>query len=184
MQIDSVNGLSQDLWQFIIWNKGDPVHWCIYGIWPLWVKSLRPRQNGRLFADDTFKHIFFNENIRISIKISLKFVPKGLINNIPALVLMMAWRRPGDKPLSEAMLVSLLTHICVTRPQWVKPNQSLYLLSGKTSYRQISWSLQAANSDVIMIVSLWNLTCVWVVLLPSCLSNLREIGGFEYSRDL
>ena len=32
----------------------------------------------------------------------------------------MAWRRPGDKPLSEAMVVSLLTHICVTRPQWVK----------------------------------------------------------------
>ena len=31
----------------------------------------------------------------------------------------MAWRRPGDKPLSEPMMVSLLTHICVTRPQWV-----------------------------------------------------------------
>ena len=31
----------------------------------------------------------------------------------------MAWRRPGDKPLSEAMMVSLLTHICITRPQWV-----------------------------------------------------------------
>ena len=32
----------------------------------------------------------------------------------------MAWRRPGDMPLSELMMVSLLTHICVTRPQWVK----------------------------------------------------------------
>ena len=32
---------------------------------------------------------------------------------------MMAWRRPGDKPLSEPMMVSLLTHICVTQPQWV-----------------------------------------------------------------
>ena len=31
----------------------------------------------------------------------------------------MAWRRPGDKPLSEPMLVSLLKHIYVTRPQWV-----------------------------------------------------------------
>ena len=31
----------------------------------------------------------------------------------------MAWRRPGDKPLSEPMMVCLLTHICVTRPQWV-----------------------------------------------------------------
>ena len=81
--------------------------------------SLRPRQNGRLFADDTFKRIFLNENIRISTKNSLKFVPKGLINNIPALVLIMAWRRPGDKPLSEPMLVRSLTHICVTRPQCV-----------------------------------------------------------------
>ena len=83
--------------------------------------TLRPRQNGRHFADDTFKPIFLNENIWISIKISLKFVPKVPINNIPALVQIMAWRRPGDKPLSEPMMVSLLTHICVTRPQWVNP---------------------------------------------------------------
>ena len=48
------------------------------------------------------------------------FVPKGSINNIPSLVQIMAWRRPGDKPLSEPMMVSLLTHICVTRPQWLK----------------------------------------------------------------
>ena len=40
------------------------------------VNTLRPRQNRRHFADDTFKLIFLNENIRISIKISLKFVPK------------------------------------------------------------------------------------------------------------
>ena len=49
----------------------------------------------------------------------MKFVPKGPINNIPALVQIMAWRRPGDKPLSEPMMVSLPTYICVTRPQWV-----------------------------------------------------------------
>ena len=30
------------------------------------------------FADDIFKHIFLNEYIRISIKISLKFVPMVL----------------------------------------------------------------------------------------------------------
>ena len=74
------------------------------------------RLSRRPFADDTFKRIFFNENVRISIKISLKFVPKGPINNIPALVEIMAWRRPGDKPLSEPMMVRLPTHICVTRP--------------------------------------------------------------------
>ena len=84
------------------------------------LNTLRQRQNSRHFADDTFKRIFLNENITISIKISLKFVPKGPINNIPSLVLIMAWRRPGDKPLSEPMMVRLPMHICVTRPQWVK----------------------------------------------------------------
>ena len=63
--------------------------------------------------------IFLNENIWIAIKISLEFVPKGPINNIPVLVWIMAWRRSGGKPLSEQMVVSLLMHICVTRPQWV-----------------------------------------------------------------
>ena len=42
----------------------------------------------------------------------MKLVPKGRINNIPALGQIMAWRRPGDKPLSEPMMVSLLKHIC------------------------------------------------------------------------
>ena len=50
--------------------------------------------------------------------ISIKFVPKVPTSNTPALVQIMAWRQPGDKPLSEPMMVSLLTHICVTRPQW------------------------------------------------------------------
>ena len=90
-----------------------------YDDWGTTVKTLRPRQNGRRFPDDIFKCIFVNKNVWISIKISLKFVPKGPINNIPALVQIMAWRRPGDKPLSEPMMVSKLTHICVTRPQWV-----------------------------------------------------------------
>ena len=81
--------------------------------------TLRPRPNCRHFTDDIFKCIFLNENVLISLKISLKIVPKLPINNILALVHIMAWRRHGNKPLSEPMLVSLLTHICVTRPQWV-----------------------------------------------------------------
>ena len=72
------------------------------------------------FEDDIFKYIFLNENVSISIKMSLKFVPKGPIDNIPALVQIMAWRRPGDKPLSEPMMVNLPTHTCISRPQWVK----------------------------------------------------------------
>ena len=83
------------------------------------INTLRPKRNGQHFADDIFKRIFFNESVWISIKISLKFVPKGPIDNIPSLVQIMAWRRPGDKPLSEPMMDSLPTHICVTRTQWV-----------------------------------------------------------------
>ena len=38
------------------------------------------------WTDDIFKCTFLNENVWIPIKISLKFVPKGQINNISALV--------------------------------------------------------------------------------------------------
>ena len=41
----------------------------------------------------------------IPIKILLKFVPKHPINNIPALVQLLAWRRHGAKPLSEQMMI-------------------------------------------------------------------------------
>ena len=83
------------------------------------INTLRPRWNEQHFADDIFKRIFFNENVWISIKISLGFVPKGPINNIPALVQIIAWHCSDNKPLSEPMMVSLLTHKCVTQPQWV-----------------------------------------------------------------
>ena len=67
--------------------------------------TLRQRQNGCHFPDSIFKCIFLNENVGISITISLMFVPEGPINNIPALVQIMAWRQPGYKPLSEPMIV-------------------------------------------------------------------------------
>ena len=63
--------------------------------------TLRPRQNGNHFPTDIFKCIFLNENMWIVIEILLKFVPTGLINNIPVVVQIMAWRRTGDKSLSE-----------------------------------------------------------------------------------
>ena len=97
--------------EFNVWSMIH-VHICII------VNTLRLTPNGCYFAD-IFKCIFLNENVLISIKISLKFIPKGPINNIPALAQIMAWRRRGDKPLSESMMIILLTHKCVTRPQWV-----------------------------------------------------------------
>ena len=52
-------------------------------------------QDGCLFTDDIFKCISLDESTWILIKISLKFVPKGPINNIPALVQKRARHRPG-----------------------------------------------------------------------------------------
>ena len=106
------------------------------------VNTLMPRQNGCCFADDIFKCIFLYENVLILIKISLKFVPKGPIDNIPELVQVMAWCWSGNKPLSEPMMVSLLMHICVTQPNWVHP----YVLS---CYDVILTFLRLLNSSKI-----------------------------------
>ena len=93
---------------------------CVQQIWNAQINILRPRQKGHHFPDAIFKYIFLNENVSISIRISLNLVSKGLTDNMPDLVWIMTWRRPGDKSLSESMLVSFLTHISVTRPRRVK----------------------------------------------------------------
>ena len=80
------------------------------------LNHLLPRQNCCHFADDIFKCIFLNDNVWISLTISLKFVPKFRINHIPALAHIMA---------SELMMVSLRPNICVTRPQWVNMSHML-----------------------------------------------------------
>ena len=63
-----------------------------------------PRQNGCHFPDGSYKCIFMNENFCISIRISLRFVSRALIDNKSACVRVMARHRTGDKPLSEPML--------------------------------------------------------------------------------
>ena len=58
-----------------------------------------------LFQDPILKWIFLNENIRILINISLKFVATDPINNIPSLFLIVACHLVSTKPLSQPMLV-------------------------------------------------------------------------------
>ena len=113
--------------------------WCLCIKTRCLYNSLRPRLNRRPFADDIFKCIFLNENKWILPRISLKFVPKVRINNIPALVQIMAWRRPGDKPLSEPKMVSLLTHLCVTRPQWDKTLKYIFSASNASKSNEHGW---------------------------------------------
>ena len=57
-----------------------------------------------ILANDILKYIFWNENDRISIQISLEFVPRSPIDNKAKVVQIMAWHRTGDKPLTEPML--------------------------------------------------------------------------------
>ena len=110
------------------------------------LNTLRPTQNGRHFADEIFKCIFLNENEWISLKLSLKFVLKGPMNNIPALVQIIAWRRPGDKPLSEPTMVSLPNHICFARPQWVK---AVPLVLGRSDNRPSSCKITLYDTSKI-----------------------------------
>ena len=72
-------------------------------------------------SQTTFWNAFswMNENVWISLKISLTCVPKVWINK-STLVQIMVWHWPGDKPLSGPMMVSFLMLICITRPQCVK----------------------------------------------------------------
>ena len=66
--------------------------------------TLRPRLTYH-HLQTTFSNAFvLNENIWIKIEIPLRFVPKGPLDNYPALVLIMPWRRITDKPLSEPVL--------------------------------------------------------------------------------
>ena len=94
---------------------------------PDFVRSLRPSLTHYWGRDiiaaifqttfsNTFSYMKMNEFWQ---KNSLKFVPKGPINNTTALVQIKAWRRPGNKLFSEPIIVRLPTHICVTRPPWV-----------------------------------------------------------------
>ena len=120
---------------FVPWMLPINLEWWV--CLKLYVNTLRPRQNGRHFADDIFNCIFLNKNVWIPIKISLKFVPDGPINNIPSLVQIMVWHRSGAKPLSEPMMVSLLTHICVTRPQLVNCSTSMSAGNGRGSEEDV-----------------------------------------------
>ena len=87
---------------------------------------ISPWKNGCYFADDIFKRIFSNENVRISIQFALRFVPKCPIDNKSALVQVKAWRLFGAKPLPDKCWPSSTTDICgigwdeLTRPSLIQ----------------------------------------------------------------
>ena len=90
---------------------------CPY-ILPRWLNTLRSRQYGRYYTDDIFKWIFLIRMYGFRLKFHWNLIRVSTINIIPAQA--MLWRLPGNKPLSELMMIRLLMHICIARPQWVK----------------------------------------------------------------
>ena len=108
--------------------------------------------------------------------ISLKCVPKGPINNIQTMVQRMASHRPGNKSLSEPMIVNLLAHICVTRPQWDPMRNDSMGGQNKVNWESIIWflSIHINNNLVILRES--------IVQIIKSLFAFEIIGSSRYSR--
>ena len=120
--------------------------------------QLRPWQNGRRSADDTFKRIFLNENVRISIKISPKFVPEGPINEQYSSI----GSDNGLPPTSEPMMPSLPTHICVIWPQSVNVDH---------------WSQESSPLNILKrIPELWIIPASDIPIIKPILGHVTPLG--------
>ena len=100
----------------------------------------------------------------------MKFVPKGPMNNIPALVQIIAWHQPGDKPLSELTMLSLLTHICIICLQWVKEDKDL--LIQHSQYFGCWLPLDSRSHGI-------SSNAIDLILLEYCSSSTREVKTFK-----
>ena len=125
------------------------------------------------FSRRHFQMHFLVSKLWIPNKIPLKFVPKGPINNVPALVQIISWHRPGDKPLSEPMMVSLLMHICVTRPQWVNTE---FILIPESS---IEWRYCTFKLDILWVTGRHDME-MFSTLLDICEGNPEVTVRFSH----
>ena len=85
----------------------------------MWSKHIEAVAKWPTFRRRHFQCVFLNEIYEYRLRFHWNFFLRFEFNNIPELVKIVACHPPGHKPLSESIKVSLLTHICVTRPQWV-----------------------------------------------------------------
>ena len=125
-------------------------------------------------------------------KYVISIVSKGPINNSPALVQIMAWRPPGDKPLSEPIMVRLPTHIYVTRPQWVNSRNtpiyremlSVILIMAHYYNRKHTWNRQQEQkrSKIRCAFNLWWAFPLWF-MTTWCQYICRYGAGHSYMRD-
>ena len=106
------------------------------------VTHLRPRQNGRHFPD-IFKCIFLNENVWISIKISLKFVPNDPIINFPTLVQIMTWHQATSHYLNQCWLIywSIYAPLCLN-----ELNSGMFIISLPLTLRMLEMEYSCSLS--------------------------------------
>ena len=116
------------------------------------------------------------KNVIISIKISLKFVLKGSINNIPTLVQIMAWHWPGDKPLSE---------------QWWLDYRRIYMSLGLNELTMLVDLVWGTTTEAMISSSqlMWSIAIIlpglfpidlWVFFLfffPKVVATFNHVGG-------
>ena len=128
------------------------------------------------FCKRCFWCIFVNEKFCILIKILLKFLSKGPIDDNPALVQIMTWCWIGDKPLSESMLIWFTdTYMQHYRGRWVN-----------------HWSMQRHHLLQRHVITVMTYKVVRYVIAPACLlfcllivllNNTENIAGL-WSRGL
>ena len=126
------------------------------------INILGSKQNSRHFADDIFICIFLYENWIFN-QISLKFVPKRAIDHTWYTNTGLDWRRIDAKPLSEPMMVFLLTHICATRPQCVK-TRCVRICLTVLNYSNVFWkSIKGVNfSPVFKALDSSRINYIWL----------------------
>ena len=121
------------------------------------INSSPSKKMAAILPDDSFEYIFLNENLWIPTEISSKFVSKGPVSDILALFRMMAWRRTGDKSLSELML----TYV-----------GDVYI---KRLLASMSWQENGHDPSVCHI---WSpVREARPTMLPSCVVMVREWWG-------
>ena len=103
-------------------------------------------------------------------KMSLKFFPKGPINNLAALDLIMAWQRPGNKPLSEPMVVRLHMHTSITRPEYVNFKWLLlYFLYNQCQTNTgsiLPLNMPSYQYRISMIMKRWSYDLIFIIRIP------------------
>ena len=135
----------------------------LMNLWPLvrlWVVLTHwGRDKMAAIFQTTFSNAFsWMKMFKFRLRFHWSLFPRVQLTIFQALVQIMAWHRPGDKPLSEPMMVSLLTHICVTRPQCV--NYSLWC------HR---WWQGCRTGDVLFsVMIILNMLFLYVYFVSGC----------------